>query len=275
MIDTHSHLNFKDFNRDYQEVIREAEENGVSAIINVGSDFATSEKAIKISQEKKICYAAVGVHPIHADRLVGRGEAEIFKELENLASKKKVVAIGETGLDYYHLPQNKSESEKAKAQQKRLFKIHLELARKLNLPLILHCRNAYEDLLRILEAQCSNLTIQQFNNIRGAIHCFCGNLAAAKKFLDLGFYLGFTGLITYPGNEYLAEVIANVPGDKILAETDCPYLAPQEKRGERNLPHYVQYVIEYMAKTRGADFQEMERITNENAKKLFGLLGLH
>ncbi|MDP2917964.1 MAG: TatD family hydrolase [bacterium] len=259
MFDTHSHLNFKDFNRDYPEVIAKAEKNGVSAIINVGADFATSEKAIKASQEKKICYAAIGIHPVHTQDAAALGETEIIARLEKLAENKKVVAIGETGLDYYHLPQGGN--EKIKMSQKRLFQIHLKLAHKLNLPLILHCRDAYEDLLSIIKAQDSNLS--------GVIHCFCGSEEAAKKFLDLGFYLGFTGLITYPGNEYLAKIIATAPDDKILAETDCPYLAPQAKRGERNLPHYVKYVIEYMAKSRGVDFEEMERITSENAEKLF------
>lgn len=260
MIDTHSHLNFKDFNRDYPEVIAAAEKSGVSAMINVGSDFATSEKAIKISQDEKTCYAAVGVHPIHTDRLAGRGETEIFKELEKLARNKKVVAIGETGLDYFHLPQGGN--KKIKISQKALFQIHLKLAHKLNLPLILHCRDAYEDMLDILVKAPIK---------RGAIHCFCGNGEAAKRFLDLGFYIGFTGMITYHGNEYLAEVIRAVPQDKILAETDCPYLAPQIKRGQRNLPHYVQYVIEYMAKARGVDFKKMEEMTSENAERLFKL----
>jgi len=270
MIDTHSHLNFKDFNRDYREVIAEAEKSGVSAIINVGSDFATSEKAIKASQEEKICYAAVGVHPVHAQDAAALGETEIIARLEKLAKNKKVVAIGETGLDYYHLPQGGN--EKIKMSQKRLFQIHLKLAHKLNLPLILHCRDAYEDLLEILRSaieQSNNGTMKQWSG--GVIHCFCGSEEVAKKFLDLGFYLGFTGLITYPGNEYLAKIIATAPDDKILAETDCPYLAPQVKRGERNLPQYVKYVIEYMARARGADFKEMERATSENAKRLFGL----
>ncbi len=268
MIDTHAHLNFKDFDNDYLEVVKDSIKNGVEVIINIGSDFKTSEKAIKIAGENGICYASVGIHPIHTDRVGRMKEEEIFEKLVNLAKEKKIVAIGETGLDYYHLPAEQGKRDKVTQAQKQLFQIHLNLARKIDLPLILHCRDAYKDLLQII-----NETVKQWNNetMRGVVHCFCGDLETAQYFLDLGFYLGFTGMITYPGNENLAQVIREIPLEKILVETDCPYLAPQEKRGERNLPYYVRYVIEYITQVKGLKFEEVERETTKNAAKLFQL----
>lgn len=268
MIDTHAHLNFKDFDNDYLEVVKDSIKNGVEVVINIGSDFKTNEKAIKIAGENEICYAAVGIHPIHTDRVGGMKEKEIFEKLVNLAKGKKIVAIGETGLDYYHLPDEVNKKEMLMARQKELFKIHFKVAKKLNLPLILHCRDAYDDLLQII-----NETMKQWNNeiMRGVVHCFCGDLATAQYFLDLGFYLGFTGMVTYPGNENLSQVIREIPLEKILVETDCPYLAPQEKRGERNLPYYARYVIEYITQVKGLKFEEVERETTKNAAKLFQL----
>ncbi|MFA4880605.1 MAG: TatD family hydrolase [Candidatus Doudnabacteria bacterium] len=264
MIDTHAHLNFKDFDSDYLEVVKDSVKNGVEIIINIGSDFKTSEKAIKIAGENGICYAAVGIHPIHPDRVGGMKEEEIFEKLVNLAKEKKIVAIGETGLDYYHLPDEVNKKEMLMARQKGLFKIHFKIAKKLNLPLILHCRDAYNDLLSILNAQGRK-------DWAGVIHCFCGSLEIARRFLDAGFYIGFTGMVTYPGNENLSQVIREIPLEKILVETDCPYLPPQEKRGERNLPYYVKYVIQYIAQIKGLDYKEMEKTLSKNATNAFNL----
>ncbi|MDD5627069.1 MAG: TatD family hydrolase [Patescibacteria group bacterium] len=268
MIDTHAHLNFKDFNEDYKQVIKDSIDNGVETIINVGSDFQTSEKAIKIAGENEICYAAVGIHPIHTDRVEGMQEEEIFEKLVNLAKGKKIVAIGETGLDYYHLPSEQKKKGKVTRAQKQLFQIHLNLARKTNLFLILHCRDAYDDLLQII-----NETIKQWNNeiMMGVVHCFCGSLEIARRFLDLGLYVGFTGMVTYPGNENLSQVIREIPLEKILVETDCPYLPPQEKRGERNLPYYVKYTIQKIAEMKGLDYKEMEKTLSKNATNAFNL----
>jgi len=267
MIDTHAHLNFKDFAKDYSKIIQDSQDNDIEAIINVGSDLQTSEKALKIAAESDVCFASVGIHPIHTDRVKGMMSKEIQKKLEILGQAKKVVAVGETGLDYYHLPSVKVEQERIKEEQKKLFEIHLTLSQKLDLPLILHCRDAYDDLLEIIQK-----TMEQWSNrtmVRGVIHCFCGSLETAKRFLDLGFNIGFTGMITYPGNENLSEVIKVIPLDKILVETDCPYLAPQIKRGERNLPYYVRYVILHIAKAKGLRFEEVEKATTRNAVKLF------
>ncbi len=258
MIDTHGHLNFEAFVEDYREVIARSEQGGIKAIVNVGSQFETSAKALRIAEESKICFASIGVHPIHSSGVQDLGKKEIFTKLSKLAENKKVVAIGETGLDYYHLPPD-SPAE-ARQEQKELFRIHLEAAEKKKLPIILHCRNAYEDLLEILP-----------KGTKGVIHCFCGSKEIAQKFLNLGFYIGFTGMITYPGNQFLEEAVKAVPLEKILAETDCPYLAPQAKRGERNEPLFVRYVILKIAEVLGLTLQQVEQATDQNARRLFEL----
>jgi len=256
MTDTHGHLNFEAFEEDYQEVIKRSEQGGIKAIVNVGSQFETSAKAVKIAEENKICFASIGVHPIHSSGVQDLGKKEIFAKLSKLAENKKVVAIGETGLDYYHLPLDSP--EEARQEQKELFKIHLEVAEKKKLPIILHCRDGYEDLLEVLP-----------KGMKGVIHCFCGSKEIAQKFLNLGFYIGFTGMITYPGNQFLEEAVKAVPLEKILAETDCPYLAPQAKRGERNEPLFVRYVLLKIAEVLGLTLQQVEQATDQNARRLF------
>ncbi len=262
MLDSHAHLNFDGFKQDYPEVIARSQAGGMEAIINVGAQFQSSAKAVAIANEHKICFASAGVHPIHWEDTERLSDQEILVRLKKLAQAKKVVAIGETGLDYFHLPKDKKERAKAIAQQKRLFGIHLDVCRKTKLALILHCRDAYKEMLAIL----AKAPIK-----RGVIHCFCGDLDTAQKFLTLGFYIGFTGLITYPGNEYLKEVISAVPLEKILVETDCPYLPPQPMRGKRNEPLFVRYVLEHIAKVKGLTFGEVEIQTSKNAVKLFKL----
>lgn len=261
MIDTHAHLNFNDFQDDYAEVIRRSFDNGIKAIINVGSNFETSQRAIEIAKEFNKCYAVVGLHPIHADK-------EEFK-VENYYSlirtnKRIVKAIGETGLDYFHNSKNKE-------QQKEIFLKHLELAREFNLPIILHCRGEknnpwqiYEDLLLVI----SSLSFVP----HGVIHCFSADWQIAQKFLNLGFYIGFTGIITFPNaSPDLLEVVKRVLLDKILIETDCPFLAPQPVRGQRCEPWHVKYTAETIAKIKKKPFKEISKKMAENAIKLFNL----
>lgn len=266
MIDTHAHLNFEAFQDDFSDVIKRSQAGGMRAVINVGAQFETSEKAVLIAQKHDLCFASVGVHPIHAQDTKALSSGQIKQRLKDLAQKAKVIAIGETGLDYYHL---KTQGRKAEiAGQKRLFKIHLDLALRLKKPVILHCRDAYPETLNILQ---ETIEKSRKRTIEGVLHCFCGSLETAQKFLDLGLHLGFTGLVTYPGNAYLREVIAGVPRDKLLVETDCPYLPPQAKRGERNEPLYVRYVLDYVAKVLGISFSDAEKQTDQNALRLFCL----
>lgn len=258
LIDTHAHLDFKEFDHDRDEVIKRALGSGVEKIINVGCNLERSQNSIILAQKYNNVYATIGVHPHD----VKKYELGIMgQELKNKAKREKVVAIGECGLDYYRI-----ESDQDKARQKEFFKIHLEIAQKLNLPLIIHCRNAFDDLLTLVKAE------RQKSKIRGVTHCFSGTLHYAREFLDLGFLISFTGSITYvrPQGELLT-VVREIPLDKMMIETDSPYLAPVPHRGERNEPAYVRFVVEKIAGIKGLDFKEVADQTSRNAINLFGL----
>lgn len=263
MIDTHAHLNFQDFKNDYAEVIKRSFNNGIKAIINVGSDFSTSQRAIEIAKKFSNCYAAIGLHPIH----IQDEEFKIDNYSQLIHTNLRIVkAIGETGLDYFHNSQNKKE-------QKEIFLKHLQIAQKFNLPIILHCRGskenpkqAYEDLLSIINDRLSTI-------ISGVIHCFSADWTIAQKFLDSGFYIGFTGIITFPNvGQNLLEVVAKMPMDKILIETDCPFLAPHPIRGQRCEPWYVKYTAEKIAEIKKVSLNKVIRQTTNNAIKLFNLI---
>ncbi len=261
MIDSHAHLNFKAFKADYTEVVQRSLVQGIEAIINVGSNLATSQRAVEIAKEFTECRAAVGLHPIHVKDEEFVSEKYVFLIKEN---KEVIKAIGETGLDYYHSSENKKE-------QKKVFLKHIDLAKQFDLPVIMHCRgsrenskDAYLDLLSI---------IKQLSSVPpGEIHCFSADWPIAEQFLSLGFFVGFTGPITF-GNATpeLLEVVKNMPLNKILVETDCPFLAPEPHRGERNEPSYVRFTAEKIAELKGLSFDEVDKAITKNAKKLFKL----
>jgi len=273
IIDTHSHLNFDAFKNDFDKVIRHSLESNIW-MINIGSKYETSNRAVKIAENySKGVYAAIGLHPIYAaadlvkiktDVQEGgfRVEVEEFdsKEYKRLAASEKVVAIGEVGLDYYYKPKTKSKLEKFKEKQKKVFLEQLKTAEELNLPVVFHCRMAHNDLIKILE--------KEKNKIKGVIHCFTGTIKEMRKYLDLGFYIGFNGII-FKLN--LDEAIRNCPLDKILVETDCPYLTPPQEGNKRNEPVFIKYVIRKIAKIKKKNYKEIEEITTLNAKKLFNL----
>lgn len=244
IIDTHSHLNFEDYRRDLDEVIKRTLDNGIFAI-NVGSDYETSRKAIEIAGNYKGMYAAVGFHPIYAD-------SKSFDKKEYKELAKKAVAIGEIGLDYYR------NMDLFKQKQKEVFIKQLELAKELDLPVILHSRMAHDDLIEILRGY----------KLKGVIHCFTGGINELKQYLDLGYYIGLNGII-FKMN--LEKVIKNCPLEKILVETDCPYLTPPQEGEKRNEPLFVKYVIEKIAEIKGISFNEVSDKTTENAKGLFNL----
>ncbi|MBI2038492.1 MAG: TatD family hydrolase [Candidatus Nealsonbacteria bacterium] len=251
LIDTHAHLNFKDFKDDADEIIQRSLSGDVW-IINVGSQYNTSERAVELA-EKYLAgvYAAIGLHPIHAQ---DEFQYEKYKKLalRSLGEGGKVVAIGEIGLDY------KSEYVSSKEEQKEVLLKQLDLAKELNLPVIIHCRQAHADLIQALQ-QSNNLTI------KGVIHCFTGTWQVAQKYLQLGFYLGFNGIIFKLD---LDEVIKNAPLERILVETDCPYLTPAQEEG-RNEPLYVKYVAEKVAQLKNLTFENVAEATTQNAKNLF------
>jgi len=250
-IDTHSHLNFSPFKQDIKEVISRAKEIGISAILNVGADLPTSKRAVEIAREEDLCYAAVGIHPTSTGNL----KNEDYRELEKLGREKKVVAIGEIGLDWFH-------NQVLKEIQKESFEKQILLAKKLGLPLIIHNRDANAETLSILKEK---------NVRKGVMHCFSGDINFAKEVLSLGLYISFTGNLTYKKNESLRGVAKEIPLEKILLETDCPYLPPQPKRGMRNEPSFLVYTAEELAKIKGVSMEALGEATSKNAQDLFGL----
>ncbi len=270
LIDTHSHLSFKAYNDDREEVIKRNREAGV-VCIDVGTKYETSKLAVELAEKNEGIYAAIGMHPIHikTDLLKLRtdenegsfaplGEEFDKEKYKELAKSKKVVAIGEVGLDYYYKPKSKIKQEQFKQKQKEVFIQQLEMAEELNLPVVVHCRAAFNDLYEILKDR----------KIKGAIHCFTGSVEEMKRYVNLGFCIGINGIIFKLD---LDEVIKNCPLDKILIETDCPYLAPPKVGVERNEPIFVKYVAEKIAELRGTTIEEVAGETAKNAKKLFGI----
>ena len=265
--DTHTHANFNSFKDDSQEVIERALKNNVW-LVNVGSQASTSKRAVEMAQNyQEGVYAAVGLHPSHL-------EDESFDEkfyLE-LAKNDKVVAIGECGLDYYQNQkskiknQNDNEKFKIKELQEEVFIRHIELSVKINKPLIIHCREAHEDLLKILN---SRLPAGGLNSPAGVMHFFTGNYEQAKQYIDLGFYISFSGVITF-ASEY-EELVRKLPLDKILIETDAPYATPVPYRGQRNEPSYVIETAKKIAEIKNISLDETARQTTENAFVVFGL----
>lgn len=250
-IDTHSHLNFPDFNEDYRDVIERAKSVGITAILNVGANLPTSKRAIDLAQKENLCYATVGVHPTNTNDL----KTEDYLALEDLAKRKKVVAIGEIGLDYFH-------HQVPRKIQKESFKQQILIAERLELPVIIHNRDANQDSLAILG---------ETRMKRGVMHCFSGDSDFAREVLSLGFYISFTGNLTYKRNEFLREVAREIPLERMLLETDCPYLSPQTKRGMRNEPSFLIYAAEELARIKGISLENLGEITTKNAKNLFAL----
>ncbi len=284
LTDTHAHLNFNAYKKDLNEVIKRSLENGVE-IINIGSQYETSKRAVEIAERyEKGIYAAVGFHPTHAatdlvkvkmDPEEVAAEEEKEKEFSTekyrlLAKSKKVVAIGEIGLDYWYRPKTKIKTEQFKERQKNIFLKQLDLAKELNLPVIFHCRVAHDDLIEILSQQSAS----GVERIKGVIHCFTGGWEQAKKYLEMGFYLGFNGIIFKLD---LNEIVEKAPLDKILIETDCPYLVPPlarrslEGEGGRNEPIFVKYVAKKIAEIKKVSFEKVAETTTQNARNLFGI----
>ncbi len=268
MIDVHCHLNFHSFEKDYDVVIKQAYAAGVTKIINVGTKIDSSEHAVKLAQQYENLYAIVGVHPHHADKQ--ELSSDWITQLETLAKQQKVVAIGEIGLDYFSYKSNGIVDPKL---QKDVFEQQIMLAHKLKLPLQIHNRHAGKDkdTLEILNHHKSYLL-----SLPGMFHCFAGDMDVLKGVLNLGFYVGFDGNITYkglaPGEKVsLSELAKTTPIDRIVTETDSPYLTPEPHRGTRNMPQYVIIVGETIAKIKGLTFEQVREHTTSNAIQLFKL----
>lgn len=262
MIDAHCHLNFKVFEKDVGEVVNRAKQAGVNKIINVGTNIESSQKAIELSERFTGLFATVGIHPHHADKL----ENDWEKKLEDLAGEAKVIAIGETGMDYFSYESNGITDKNLQAE---LFQKQIKLACELKLPLQIHNRQAGNDILNILTQHKKNLS-----DPPGVFHCFSGNIEFLNKVLNLGFYVGFDGNITYKGlakgeTTLLSELVRHAPIEKIILETDSPYLTPVPHRGGRNEPSYAIIVAESIAGIKEIPIEEVIEKTTLNAHTLF------
>jgi len=232
-------------------MLRRARAAGVRWMVNIGTDLDTSWQAVGIAEVDPDIYASVGVHPHDA----AEADEGVFKTLEELATRSKVVAIGETGLDYYR---NLSPRD----VQATVFRRQLALAREIGKPVIIHCRDAHHDLLQILREE-------RANKIGGVVHCFSGNVQFAEASLDLGFYISIAGPVTYPNARKLPEVIKVVPEDRLVIETDCPFLPPQPYRGKRNEPSYLPITAQRVAEIKGRSVGELGELMTQNALRLF------
>lgn len=260
-IDTHAHLNFQAFEKDLDEVIRQAQGAGVEKIINVGADLESSQRAVDLAQKYEGLSASVGIHPHHAGN---HGNTENAKEtLKKLAQYPKVVAIGECGLDYHSYERG---GVTAPQKQKKLFLAQIKLAQELNLPVIFHCRDAHKDILKIF-----NFQLAIFSSIKGVFHCFSGDEKFLKEVLNRGFYIGFDGNITYKKAQNLRELVKLTPLARLLLETDAPYLPPEPFRGLRNTPANVKIIAKAIAQIKNLPGGKIAQATTQNAQTLFHL----
>jgi len=255
LIDSHAHIQGKEYAGEIEAVIGRAGEAGIGKIIAVGGagEMSSNHDAVALADLYENVYATVGMHP-HDAKDVGPEE---LKTLQELTGHSKVIAVGEAGLDYYY-------SHSPHDVQKRVFTYFINLARQVGLPLIVHERDATQDAAQLLRSEGRG-------NLRGVIHCFTGNYQAACAYLDLGFYLSFTGIITFKNAEPLRDVVRQVPLEKMLIETDSPYLTPVPHRGKRNEPAYVRLVAEAVAMIKSVSLEDVAQITSGNARELFGI----
>lgn len=253
LIDSHAHLTDRRLRSDLPNVLERAAETELCAIVTVGTDPASNREVVELVVRTPGVFGTVGVHP-HDAKVVNE---DVLAEMERLAGREGIVAIGETGLDFYRDLSPRDRQEIAFAQQ-------IALARELDLPLVVHSRDAHGRTLEVLEREGAG-------QLRGVMHCFSGDMAVANRVLELGMYIGIAGPVTYPNADRLRQVATQIPLDRLLIETDCPYLTPQKHRGDRNEPAYVMYVAEEIARIRGISFDELARATTENAKALFGI----
>lgn len=293
LIDTHAHLDYPEFAEDFTEVIDRARTAGVTRLISVGVDLESSECCIRLAEKHPGIFASVGVHPTEAAAAPG----DIRDMLHELAEHPRVVAIGETGLDYFHLPSKEHQQTidmtaprveipahfplvreqlpeqaiaadtEAKIQQRKIFLQSLEVAARLDKAVIIHQRDSLDDTLMILREFQSSA-----RRIRGVFHCFGGTLDQARRVLDIGFLISFTGILTFKKNHDLRAVARELPLDKIMVETDCPYLSPEPVRGTRRCePAFTRHTAAKLAEVKGISLESLAQATTANAEKLFGM----
>lgn len=251
-IDTHTHLDDARYDNDREPVIARAREAGVEAFVTIGCDLTTSRAAVALAEQYPFVYASIGIHPHEVKHI----KDDWYDEFRRLVKNKKVVAYGEIGLDYHY-------NHSSLSDQRVRFREQVQLARELKLPLIIHTREAQQDTITILREE-------KASEVGGVFHCFSGDAWLAKDALDLGFYLSFSGIVTFQNASMLRDIAKTVPLDRLLIETDCPYLAPVPYRGKRNEPAYVVQVADKLAALHGTlSSQEIAAHTTANAKRLF------
>ncbi len=250
--ETHTHFDDKAFDDDRDEAIRRTFDAGIGKIVNIGSSIKSSKTSLMLAREYPDIYAAIGVHPEETKDLT----EDDMAVLEEYAKDDNVVAIGEIGLDYYW-------DEPERKIQKKWFIRQIDLAKKAGLPIVIHSRDAAEDTLNIVKDT-------QAETVGGIVHCFSYGTQVAKQYLDLGFYIGVGGVVTFKNAKKLKEVVEYVPLDRIVTETDSPYLAPVPMRGGRNSSEYLPYIVEAIATIKGVTAEEVESVTYENAVRIFG-----
>ncbi|HEY2569556.1 MAG TPA: TatD family hydrolase [Candidatus Udaeobacter sp.] len=280
-IDTHAHLDYPDFANDLDELLRRANDVGVERVITIGTSLESSRRAIELAEKHSAVFAAIGVHPTFVDEV----EDDVITPLRELAKNRRVVAIGETGLDYHHLASEQVAKEEQvqvmsalrtetdeeieaqirdgayKSKQASLFQQQLDLAVELGLNVVIHQRDAWEDTLKIMQPYTGKL--------HGVFHCFGGSLDQANEVLELDHLVSFTGIVTFKNGASVREVAAQIPLWKFMVETDCPYLAPVPFRGKRSEPAYTRIVAEEIAAAREIPLEEIAEATTETAEKFF------
>lgn len=249
--DTHAHIDDKKFNESRYSVIKSALRDNISRIVNVGADVTSSENSVQLADNYDFIYASVGIHPQDAQNV----NYEHLERLEQLAAHPKVVAIGEIGFDYHY-------DFSDKASQSTAFNDQMELAKKLHLPVIIHTREAHSDTLDVL---------RRFPDVTGIVHSYSGSVETARILLDMGYYLSFNGIVTFKNAHRPREVLQYLPHDRVLIETDCPYLTPEPYRGQINTPNMVKYVAMAIAEIWGLPVEEVARITLENGKRVYNM----
>ncbi|MCL2837590.1 MAG: TatD family hydrolase [Oscillospiraceae bacterium] len=287
LIDSHAHLDDRQYNNDRASVIEDIRASGITNVINIGADMRSSRASVKLAAEHDFIYATVGVHPHYAKSMTD----ESIAELKALAANPKVVAIGEIGLDYFR-------NNSPRDVQQYWFRKQLQLAKELNLPVVIHDRDAHADCIEILkseigfpknESHCSKFfgkdeqppARRSFSDgfcpetsnegvLRGVMHCYSGSAEMAEQLINMGFYISFGGVVTFKNARVAIDALRMLPIDRLLIETDCPYLSPEPHRGERNTSAYMPLITQKVAEIKGLSYEEVCNITAENTRKLFG-----